>query len=512
MRSFACTHCGQLLFFENSHCLRCGAGLGFVPERLSLCVIEGSTSRGYYVDRADSSDSHRREGQEGADRSDASRRPRPFYKRCARAQLAACNWLVPEGDEELCESCRLTATAPKLRHDADLHAFAKAEGAKRRLIYQLLDLGLPIVSRQQDPIHGLAFVLAFRSDDDAFLTGHSDGLISVDLSECDNAHREHLREVFGEPYRTLLGHFRHEIGHYFWNALIAGSPALGAFRERFGDERADYAAALDRNYNGPTQVDWSQRHVSSYAASHPWEDWAETFAHYLHIRDTLQTAAHFGLHVSPRAPTIPPAGGKLSARATEEIAQRDFAAVIAEWLPLTYAFNAANRSMGKEDLYPFVLAPRVIEKLAFVHDLVRDVADAQRLAQAMRMAGKSRLEPNVPATPPTGFSIAESLAELDEVESLAPELAGSLATELELLDPDPFPAPLPRTPLGDTSRSDPRIEVTRSSDPARGSDPYVDASGQAPRQPLESGGPSNDPSQGEPASGTGPKVGTATAA
>jgi len=356
MRSFACAHCGQLLFFENSHCLRCGAELGFVPDHLSLCTIEPVGRYGYRVLHPTAD-------------------PGRVYKRCARAQLAACNWLVAIDDEALCESCRLTATVPKLRCDAHLQAFAKAEGAKRRLVYQLLDLQLPIVTRAQDPAHGLAFVLAFRSDSEPILTGHLDGVITVDLSECDNAHREHLRELFGEPYRTLLGHFRHEIGHYYWSVLFDCTRTQLRFREYFGDERADYGAAIERNYQGPAYGDWSQHHVSAYAASHPWEDWAETFAHYLHIRDTLQTAAHFGLHVSPSAPTVPPLGGKLSARATEEIVECDFESVIAEWLPLTYAFNAANRSMGKEDLYPFVLAPRVIEKLAFVHDLVRDLGE-----------------------------------------------------------------------------------------------------------------------------------------
>lgn len=375
MRSFACAHCGQLLFFENSHCLRCGAELGFVPDRLSLCTVEASAGRGYRIHGEDA-------GSDGV----------RGYRRCARAQLAACNWLVADGEPELCVSCRLTTVAPKMKIDADLQAFAKAEGAKRRLMYQLLDLDLPIVSRAQDPARGLAFVLGFRSDNDPVLTGHLAGVVTVDLSECNNAHRERMRETFGEAYRTLLGHFRHEIGHYYWTVLVERAGLQARFREQFGDEREDYAAALKRNYQGASRDDWSQRHVSAYAASHPWEDWAETFAHYLHIRDTLQTAAHFGLHVSPRAPTIPPAGGKLSARASEEVAKRDFGSVIAEWLPLTYAFNAANRSMGKEDLYPFVLAPRVIDKLAFVHDLVRDVGaprpqSAVKTSEAAEVAG-----------------------------------------------------------------------------------------------------------------------------
>lgn len=351
MRSFACAKCGQLLFFENSHCLRCGAMLGFIPELLALHVVE--------------------EKRGGAMRVVAEDAPAVSYKRCARTHLAACNWLVSEPDQELCVSCRLTATSPELRRDDDLQAFAKAEAAKRRLIFQLRDLKLPYVPRAEDPEQGLAFVFGFRTDKEPIMTGHLDGVITLDLSECDNAHRERLRAAFGEPYRTLLGHFRHEIGHYYWNLLIADSALLPRFRAQFGDERESYAAALERNYKQPRSFNWSDRYVSAYAASHPWEDWAETFAHYLHIRDTLQTAATFGLHVSPIAPAVAPVDGKLSTRASEDLAQGDFATVIAEWLPLTYAFNAANRSMGKEDLYPFVLAKPVIDKLEFVHELVR---------------------------------------------------------------------------------------------------------------------------------------------
>jgi hypothetical protein len=376
MRSFACTECGQLLFFENTHCLRCGATLGFIPEQLTLQVIEETRSgvlRILPADNARNTGNARNTDNEAA-QSGAT------YKRCARALLAACNWLVSEPDCELCMSCRLTVAAPELRRDEDLQAFAKAEAAKRRLIYQVLDLGLPYVSREEDEERGLSFAFGFRSESAPVMTGHMDGLITLDLSECDNVHRERLRATFGEPYRTLLGHFRHEIGHYYWDLLVAGKPVLERFRARFGDERESYGDALERNYERPCSFNWSERYVSAYAASHPWEDWAETFAHYLHIRDTLQTAANFGLHVSPSAPAVAPRDGKLATQASEEVAQRDFASVIAEWLPLTYAFNAANRSMGKEDLYPFILAKQVIDKLAFVHQLVRDTAEAREAA------------------------------------------------------------------------------------------------------------------------------------
>jgi hypothetical protein len=357
MRAFACDHCGQLLFFENSHCLRCGAPLGFAPEKLELRTLEPLFRESY---RAIDGSPHCR------------------YRRCARAEVAACNWLVHESDpHELCVSCRLTSTVPALEDGHAQRAFALAEAAKRRLLYQLLDLGLPFVLRDDPPADGLRFVLAFGTPTRPVITGHANGVITLDLSESDHVHRERLRHEFGEPYRTLLGHFRHEIGHYYWSRLVRQEPRLTQFRELFGDERQDYGEALKRHYRGEARTYWADRFVSAYAAAHPWEDWAETFAHYLHVHDTMQTAASFGLRVSPAAPAVPPLGGKLAARASDDL-DRSFADVIAEWLPLTYAFNAVNRSMGKEDLYPFVLAPTVIEKLSFVHDLVRAMVRAER--------------------------------------------------------------------------------------------------------------------------------------
>ena len=352
MRAFACDHCGQLLCFENSHCLRCGAPLGFAPETLNLRTLEPLFRETYR----------------------ALHGTRCLYRRCARAGVAACNWLVREEDEhELCASCRLTTAAPNMDGPGEQRAFALAEAAKRRLLYQLFDLELPIVAGAVPSRRDLSFALAFSTAQKPVITGHADGVITLDLSESDNVHRERLRHEFGEPYRTLLGHFRHEIGHYYWDALVRETSALEPFRQIFGDERRDYGQALKRHYEEGGPSYWADRHVSAYASSHPWEDWAETFAHYLHVRDTLQTAAAFGLHVSPHAQAVPPIGGKLSASASENVADRDFAEVIAEWLPLTYAFNAVNRSMGKDDLYPFVLAPVVIEKLSFVHDVVRRI-------------------------------------------------------------------------------------------------------------------------------------------
>jgi hypothetical protein len=45
--------------------------------------------------------------------------------------------------------------------------------------------------------------------------------------------------------------------------------------------------------------------------------------------------------------------------------------IIDAWAPFVVAMNSVNRAMGRPDLYPFVLAPAVVEKLRFIHELVR---------------------------------------------------------------------------------------------------------------------------------------------
>jgi hypothetical protein len=342
MRAFTCDRCGQLLFFENSLCLRCSARLGFVPSRLDIVWLDAP----------------------GA----------PTLRPCANGRLAECNWMLEEGDPgPLCRTCRLTRTRPADDEPDGLAAFAKAEAAKRRLIFQLLDLELPIGE-------DLRFDL-LTSRNGPVVTGHDDGVITIDLAESDDSRRERRRAELGEPYRTLLGHFRHEIGHYYWPILAERTSELERARSLFGDERIDYEEAIQRHYEQGPPPDWSHRFVSAYATMHPWEDWAETFAHNLHILDTLQTAAAFGLVIAgPEAAPDP----SLSSVPVPDAAERPFDAIIEEWLPLTYALNAINRSMGQDDLYPFTLAPVVIDKLAFVHDRVRA---ARRHATAISSPG-----------------------------------------------------------------------------------------------------------------------------
>jgi hypothetical protein len=257
MLSFACGHCGHLVFFENFVCLNCDTPLGFDPARMELVALEGENAT---------------------------------LHRCVNDHLARCNWVVDAVDE-LCLSCALTRTRPGDGDAGGLAAFADAEAAKRRVVFGLLDLGLPGL----DPGR-LRFDL-LSSERAPVTTGHADGIITVDLAESDDARREARRAQLGEPYRTMLGHLRHELGHYFQPLLVDGEQELARCRALFGDERADYQAALQRHYRDGPPAEWAQRHVSAYATMHPWEDWAETFAHYLHIRDTLQTAAEYGVTV-----------------------------------------------------------------------------------------------------------------------------------------------------------------------------------------------------------------------
>ncbi len=344
MRAFACHNCGQQVFFENDRCLNCDSELGFEWPRRSLLTLEP--------------------GGDGLVPLPGQGPDQPLH-RCENAEIAGCNWLVEEPGR-LCFSCALTRTRPADTDGDGLAAFRVAEAAKRRLLFELGELGLPIEPR--DGHHELAFDL-LSSAIEPVTTGHADGIVTLDLAESDDAHRIAMREQMEEPYRTVLGHLRHEIGHYYYPVLAPGGGELARARELFGDERADYAAALDRHYAQGPPADWQSDYVSAYATMHPAEDWAETFAHYLHIRDTLQTAAAHGVRVDgPRAPAA-----ELSA-VPEAVPRGDFEQLIDEWLPLTYALNAINRSMGRSDLYPFVLSPPVIAKLGFVDDLVRGPA------------------------------------------------------------------------------------------------------------------------------------------
>lgn len=351
MRSFACPHCAALIFFQNSVCLYCSSPLGFHRESAEFVRLE-PTSHG------------------------ALGRPAPEGDLviCANLQRNGCNWLTtPDAVDGLCSCCALTRTRPADSDPDGLVAWALTEQAKRRLVFQLDTMGLPTTSRSVDPEFGLAFDL-LSSASEPVTTGHADGVITIDLAEGDDPHREAVRTSLGEPYRTLLGHLRHEIGHWYFDVLVSRSQdesRLAEFRDLFGDERASYSDALEQHYGSEHSDAWRSSHVSDYAAAHPWEDWAETFAHYLHLTDTLETAYSYGVSVSgPRAlsPNSPSAVPSLTS--SPQPRYPGFDALIDSWLSLTAALNAVNQSMGKDDLYPFVLVPTVISKLRFVARMI----------------------------------------------------------------------------------------------------------------------------------------------
>jgi hypothetical protein len=354
MKLFECQHCGQPLYFENTRCESCGHHLGYLPAKETITALE----------------------QDGPDEWRALAEPTTRYRYCANAQHEVCNWLVPaESPELFCAACRHNRTIPDLSQPERHENWRKVELAKHRLFYTLLRLRLPLKTKREDPQGGLAFDFLAQPPDGApadgpVLTGHANGLITINLAEADDVERERRRHQMREPYRTLLGHFRHEIAHYYWDRLVAGSPSLDAFRQLFGDERQDYAAALQRHYADGPPPDWAEQFVTAYASVHPWEDWAETWAHYFHMVDTLETAGAFGIRVRPNVTM----GANLAVTVDFDPHHVAMARIVDSWLPLTFAVNSINRSMGIPDLYPFVLSPRVIVKLSFIHDRIHSAA------------------------------------------------------------------------------------------------------------------------------------------
>lgn len=331
MLLFTCSTCQQMLFFDNFQCVRCGHRVAFLPDVLDFdaCLPEPD---GVLFK--------------------SPRHPDRSYRPCANAEV--CNWMLPaDVDGSLCRSCRLTRTIPD--QPENQQRWARMEAAKRRLVYTLLALHLPLVDRLVDENEGLAFDFLLNTPEQHVLTGHASGVITINAAEADDDAREQARVSLNESYRTLLGHFRHESGHYYFDRLVGNGPHLPEFRRLFGDERADYGEALKVHHDNGPPPDWLERgYISAYASSHPWEDWAETWAHYLHMVDTLETARAFGLNVD-----------RLAAQAEGT----GFAKLLEEWVPLTLALNSLNRSMGLQDLYPFVLSQPAIDKLSFVHEL-----------------------------------------------------------------------------------------------------------------------------------------------
>jgi len=386
MKLFKCNNCGQPVYFENYICLKCNAPLGFDPEQMDLLALEHKQEAVHQNQEAGFQHQDQVEGKWQAEEQNAQeemayailgleeQEEKKLYKYCSNRNYNVCNWLLPyDSEKEFCVACNLNHTIPNLSTADHLEKWSRIEIAKHRLVYSLLRFKLPIISKFEDNDKGIAF--DFMADDptgaNQLLTGHDHGNITLNIAEADDVIREMARNQMEEVYRTLLGHFRHEIGHYYWERLIESTDKLQSFRQLFGDETADYGEALKAHYAKPHSNEWQNNFISAYASSHPWEDWAETWAHYLHIIDTMETAYSFGLKVKPK---MSEPDNDLSATINiDPYAAKNFAAIMERWLPLSFVMNSLNRSMGMKDSYPFVITEAVKEKLAFIHETIQSL-------------------------------------------------------------------------------------------------------------------------------------------
>ena len=323
--------CGQSVFSDNTQCLNCGRVLGFNPFRGEMLSLDAQPDG-------------RLQAADGSS-----------WQLCAnREQHQVCNGLVDgSAAGTLCAGCALNRTIPVLDRPENLRRWQKLEGAKRRMIAGLSRLGLDVRCKINSHSAGMRFDFMEdqRSHPDVLetfvSTGHKNGVITINVVEADDVQRVQARELMGERYRTLLGHFRHEAGHFFYTELTQD---LAAFSQVFGDPSEDYDSALEAYYkNGPT-ADWGQHFISAYACSHPLEDWAECFAHYLHMQDALATASACGLA------TISD-----SANLSEQLQA---------WSALSMGLNEVSRSLGQRDAYPFIITDEIAQKLAFVHEAI----------------------------------------------------------------------------------------------------------------------------------------------
>ena len=365
-RAYSCGQCGKPVFLRNSLCLNCGTAVGYEPERRTMVALTPTDTETVWE----------LVGENGA-----------LVMRCANLDTAAaCNWLIAadaEGNFDqpnrypgFCLACSLNRMVPDQSIERNHELWRRLEIAKRRLVSQLLALALPVETRLEIS-NGLAFdMIESEQGMTHVMTGHNEGLITLNIEEADDSVRERLRAEMREPYRTLLGHFRHEIGHYYWDRLVRDGEWLEPFRALFGDEREDYAAALQRHYQTGAPAEWPQRYVTSYATAHPWEDWAETWAHYLHMSDTVDTALSFGINTdSVDMQAVPFELPDLWQPEHPNAGQ--FLLFLNTWVRLTNVFNELSRAMGQNDYYPFILPRAAVAKLQFIHEVIRSASVAE---------------------------------------------------------------------------------------------------------------------------------------
>ncbi|BBP44801.1 hypothetical protein THMIRHAS_01740 [Thiosulfatimonas sediminis] len=345
MRRFYCL-CGNEVGFHDHYCKHCGRDLAFDPQIGTMWSGELIAQDHFFA--------------HSANRGKAVK-----FRPCAqRFSAIGCNWLLLNEDEHCqCIACRSSRVIPDQSIQRNINRWYRLEQAKRQLFQTLLDLQL-FNAAQPAVFQDLRFdFLEDRRSNpnlqlEHVLTGHYDGLITLNAAEADEGFLHTMKEQMRERYRTLLGHFRHEIGHYFWLKFFTTEAQKRQFRSVFGDERDDYAHALERYYQQGNNNHWRSRFITPYASSHPHEDWAETWAHYLHIVDTLQTAQSYGISIY-------------------EPQEHNFNRWFVEWARVAQIMNALNRSMGLAEPYPFKLSEIVVGKLHFIDEVIQEYAQRQ---------------------------------------------------------------------------------------------------------------------------------------
>lgn len=341
MVHFSC-RCGNVLFFENTACVNCGVEVGYDPQSNDMVALD------------------------------------PGFVRCANGvEHGVCNWVIPEDSQnKFCPACQLNHTIPDLSVEGNLEFWRRMESAKRRTLYTLNELGLHPVSKlvSQD---GLAFDFLHPTPTQKVLTGHEHGVITINLLEANDPYRENMRSLMNEPYRTLVGHFRHEIGHYYWDRFFLNRPTTDplyvTLRELFGDESADYDAALKRHHSEGPPANWAANYISAYATCHPWEDWAETWAQYLQIVDGMETARDFGWDSREVPIPFTPFAKEDAAACPDRCEDLEFLETVNSWAKLAPALNEISASLGHQDLYPFVFSPSAVRKICFIHSVLKAV-------------------------------------------------------------------------------------------------------------------------------------------
>jgi hypothetical protein len=392
MKTFHCQYCGHPVFFENVKCLQCGSDLAFLPDRLNMAAIEPVPEQ----------------QDQWRPRSRGRKAATAIYRLCHNhTNNNACNFAVRSDDPNpLCVACRLTRVLPDLSVPENPQRWYRMEVAKRRLFYTLGKLGLLSANPPDGEADGPIFEFLADTPGHQVMTGHAQGVITLNVAEADDDERVKRKLEMHEPYRTLLGHFRHESGHYYWDRLIEEGQRVEAFRKVFGDESQDYGQALQDHYaRGGTIPNWQDHFVSEYATAHPWEDWAETWAHYLHMVDLLETAAWYNTRLSIIGADIE----------IEEVVNPletghpDFDVLVEQWVPVTLLVNSFNRSLGQEDAYPFALSAGALEKLRFVHDVISEARSHRKGAPAPSAAGKQQ-----PAKTAEAAEATEAASEIAE--------------------------------------------------------------------------------------------------